>query len=105
MLTTIIITILNAAAGAGIAWIFGRSKAKVEVAKIKEETAQLYLKNVEEAVNLWRGIAKDLETQVANLTGKCQTLSREIEALRKENKELKETYVKFEEAINAKAKQ
>jgi hypothetical protein len=89
---TMIMQLLSAGFVAGITWLLSRSKSKAEIAKMKEQTAHVYLQNVEDAVSLWKGIAKDLELQVINLT-------KEVKMLREENHELKIAYEKLEKAI------
>lgn len=91
----VLMPILSAIFGALITWILSRTKSQAEVAKVKEETAHMYLRNVEDAVGLWKSIAKDLETQVHALT-------TEVKMLRAENSELKKELERLEKTINNK---
>jgi predicted nucleic acid-binding Zn-ribbon protein len=95
MITPEIVEVLKTAGIACLTWILSRTKSKTEIAKMKEETAAVYLANVEDAVALWKGIAKDLEQQVINLT-------TEVKMLRKENAELRTAYEKLEKLIQEK---
>lgn len=86
---------LSAGFVAAITWLVSRTKSKAEVAKVKEETAQVYLENVENAVLLWKGIANELQAQVKNLTV-------EVKMLREENKQLKISYEDLKQTIDKK---
>ena len=95
METTVIMQLLSAGFVAALTWLFSRTKSQAEIAKVKAETAQVYLQNVEDAVSLWKSIAKDLETQVVNLT-------KEVKMLREENRQLKTAYERLQTTIDKK---
>lgn len=78
----VVANIIVAFSTAAITWFFARKKQAAEV-KTNE------LDNVEKAIVIWRGIAEDLGKKVDMLTAKCEVLSQEIDALRKENQSLK----------------
>ncbi len=72
---------LSAAAAAAITWIFSRRKNTAEA-------QQSELDNVEKAVEIWRGIATDLEAKFNALEHRVTNMQREIIKLQIENEKL-----------------
>ena len=68
--------------GSLITWLFGRKKEKIEV-----ESSEIT--NVQEAIKIWREMATDLKSEVAELKIKVDSLTTEIHNLRSENIELR----------------
>lgn len=98
MTTTFLMQVFGTLCTAGITWILARERSKVEITKLRQEAAKTnydaahaYLRNVEDATTLWRNIAKDLESQVVVLT-------KEVHALREENKQLKQAIDKLQQS-------
>ena len=68
--------------GALITWLFGRKKEGVEVQSTE-------ITNVQEAIKIWREMATDLKSEVAELKIKVESLITEIHTLKGENVELR----------------
>jgi len=67
---------------AATTWFFSREQQKATVQASE-------LTNVEKAISIWRELATDLGLKVDDLSKRCESLSNEIDLLRKENKSLK----------------
>jgi peptidoglycan hydrolase CwlO-like protein len=63
-------------------WFFGKRKQHAE-------TDNQVLKNLELAVNLYKGIIDDLKKEIHDLNIKVQDLEKKIDELHAENKRLK----------------
>lgn len=81
-LNAIIENAIIALSSAGITWVFSRKKQNAEI-KASE------LDNVEQAISIWRELALDLGKKVEDLSTRYDTMSMEINSLRRENKYLK----------------
>jgi regulator of replication initiation timing len=78
----VIVPALTGFFGALVTWLFGRKKEKIEV-----ESSEIT--NVQEAIKIWREMATDLKSEVAELKIKVDSLTTEIHNLRSENIELR----------------
>lgn len=78
----VIVPALTGFFGALVTWLFGRKKEGVEVQSTE-------ITNVQEAIKIWREMATDLKSEVAELKIKVDSLTTEINNLRFENVELR----------------
>jgi len=78
---TILLFISNALTGIA-AWFVGRKKQQAE-------TDNTVLRNLELAVNLYKGIIDDLKQEIHELNIKIQDLEKKVDELHAENKKLK----------------
>lgn len=86
-MNTIIENAAVALVTAFVTWFFSRQKQRAE-------TRASELENVEKAVSIWRSIAQDLEKKLDDVSSRCDALSKEIETLKIENKNLKNQLMK-----------
>jgi peptidoglycan hydrolase CwlO-like protein len=78
---TILLFISNALTGIA-AWFVGRKRQQAE-------TDNTVLRNLELAVNLYKGIIDDLKQEIHELNIKIQDLEKKVDELHAENKKLK----------------
>lgn len=81
LLSTLLVSIITAIAGAGSGWFFARRKQTAEA-------VQSELVAVEKAVGIWRTIAQDLKTEMESQSREISKLREEISTLRKDNARL-----------------
>lgn len=92
MVQLIIAVLGSSAFTAAITWLIGRSKARAEVLKIKAETEQIKLDNIENLIAIYKETSEDLRKEV-------HTLRLEVSELRKENFNLKSEIKKLEKTL------
>jgi peptidoglycan hydrolase CwlO-like protein len=78
---TILLFISNTLTGIA-AWFVGRKRQQAE-------TDNTVLRNLELAVNLYKGIIDDLKQEIHELNIKIQDLEKKVDELHAENKKLK----------------
>lgn len=78
LLNVVLAPTITTLVGAFAGWFFGRKKQRAE-ASLQELDA------VEKAVSIWRQIAQDLKAELQEQKIKIDSLSQEVEELRKEN--------------------
>lgn len=81
MTDEILLILSNALTGIA-AWFVGRKKQQAE-------TDNTVLRNLELAVNLYKGIIDDLKQEIHELNIKIQDLEKKVDELHAENKKLK----------------
>lgn len=73
----------------GITWIVARKKNGVQLRKLDAEASSIEIKNVHSLIGLWKGIVKDLQTEVDQLRTQVNKLSNIVTELEIENGQLK----------------
>lgn len=72
-----------------LGWIAGRKKTRVEIEKTEEEIREKRINNLSAAIKVYEKIHDDLQIQLNIVSKKCTELVKEIDLLRRENKDLK----------------
>lgn len=89
-LLQVLITALFGISGTVIVAKIQRKKHRSDIDKMRAETEGKELDNVEKAIEIWRGLVRQLGHNVHALSQECQILRSEVSSLRLENKSLKE---------------
>jgi predicted nucleic acid-binding Zn-ribbon protein len=86
-----LLTALVASLTAFLGWFSKHVKSKVEIEKLREEIKGKELDNTGKAIEIWKDLARQLETQVRKLTGQVEELASENRQLKLEIQDLRKT--------------
>ena len=73
----------------GIGWLVGKKKKEADLDKIRADTRLAEIERVEKIVNMWKDMVEELRKELMDVKAKCSDLAHQLEATRKENKQLK----------------
>lgn len=82
-------SIITGAVSAVTTWFFTREKEEVAIESQEIDNQGKELGNVDQAVAIWRGLAKDLEERFKEMQGEMYALRKENGELIAENRELR----------------